>query len=841
MARKKIKDIFAADNTQNTDATQAAAPPVEKETRRQRKKRQANMTLEEMTAETDKQLFGDKLEPNLSRNSVPDVIPEGEPKSDRYKTVISQGPEKERIVTRTKEEEGTGTGTAITNAMSNTAVTNGGSLYDKAVADNPDMTFEETQELAGKLATADQEKENVEADADAVIGEKVNEVISDVEGATDGAVEGDGDMEQGGTEGLVPNAQSQTLMGIGGGGDGTQGPPDYESETDVNKVKKDIAQANQLAAGRDAYVPQAVVEQLGVQDYFPTMGRDIAKGTWTGSVLGSQTVYAGGGMVLPMGLYDARKRALNQAAKEKQAMIDKILDLPNTIDQANLRYQDYGNEFVNEDLQKYGSYAAMVADPEFRRKMTKYKNIGKELTYVDKWVDEKIKDLGNPAKYVPKEIVEDLYKFKSGIIENFDEVLQGEGDVPQMINNLRSFESGIALVDNLVKEGIFDENRLDQAPISLNTGAINADPEGWGKFQDDMLRVINKDGSIDNDTYVTGLMKFFDTSKAEGIIDGLFQGNLDERTRGSVLKYLLSQAPKKIVYDYQSMGNQSARRAADAMENQRFYAGMAERRRERETYYQHLNKQMNTPDAEGKTVKTRIEELKKIKDPVERRNALIAAGNKYNLGTPIFDPYSGAVAFTRAPSKELKGKTYRASGGQGVKIQVYDPKAKGADSKGYVKKIMTVNQLININTNNMTVNGKPKYKYSDNGGALTADVIKGLKTSNDKITYSVNSLGAVNTVYNKNTKSWETLTDKNWNQFDAENSAHVERYEGTLQYFDTKTGTYKNTRLQTFTSHDFKSDNGQASRDSEFGDVGEEMKGQLNQDYSSSSYSGGNY
>ena len=65
MARKKIKDIFAADNTQNTDATQADAPPVEKETRRQRKKRQANMTLEEMTAETDKQLFGDKLEPNL--------------------------------------------------------------------------------------------------------------------------------------------------------------------------------------------------------------------------------------------------------------------------------------------------------------------------------------------------------------------------------------------------------------------------------------------------------------------------------------------------------------------------------------------------------------------------------------------------------------------------------------------------------------------------------------------------------------------------------------------------------------------------------------------------------
>jgi len=140
MARKKNRDIFA-DNTQNTDATQAATPPVEKESRRQRKKRQANMTLEEMTAETDRQLGIDKkLEPNLSRNSTPDVIPEGEAKSDRYKTVIEADPYGGRKVTRTKEEGSTGT--AITNAMSNTAATNYGSLLEKAQSNNPNMTFE---------------------------------------------------------------------------------------------------------------------------------------------------------------------------------------------------------------------------------------------------------------------------------------------------------------------------------------------------------------------------------------------------------------------------------------------------------------------------------------------------------------------------------------------------------------------------------------------------------------------------------------------------------------------------------------------------------------------------
>lgn len=838
MARKKNRDIFA-DNTQNTDATQAAAPPVEKETRRQRKKRQANMTLEEMTAETDKQLFGDKLEPNLSRNSVPDVIPEGEPKSDRYKTVISKGPEKERIVTRTKEEEGTGTGTAITNAMSNTAVTNGGSLYDKAVADNPNMTFEETQELAGKLATADQEKENVEADADAVIGEKVNEVISDVEGATDGAVEGDGDMEQGGAGAPTPNAQSQALMNIGGGGAGAQGPPDYESEADVNKVRKDIAQAQQLAAGRDAYVPQAVVEQLGVQDYFPTMGRDIAKGTWTGSVLGSQTIYAGGGMVLPMGLYDARKRALNQAAKEKQATIDKLLELPNTADQFNTRYQDYGYEFINSNLDKFGSYSAMAADPEFKRKMAEFKNIGKELMYVDKWADGKITDLANPEKYVPKEIIEDLYKFKSGIMENLDEALDGKGDIPQMINNLRSFESGIAMVDNLVKEGMFDENRLDQAPISLNTGAINADPEGWGKFQNDMLKVVNNDGSIDNDTYVTGLMKFFDTSKAENIINGLFQGNLDERTRGSVLKYLLSQAPKKVVYDYQSMGNQSAKRAADAMAQKRWAAEFEQRKKENETIYQYMNRQMSDSNkVNGKSLDETIAGIQKNSklNPVQKMYAIAKATEQYNIGTPSVDRNTGAVVWTRSPTQYMKDNPTSLTAKSKVRVKKYNSKTKKYDDIE-----MPYNQFLGLNKSNLKSGGKDLYRYS-NGAVITPESVQDIRaTANTRM--QTTALQATKATWNNKTGQYETVTNKNIDRFDPKNTRNVERMTGFVEIqIEDKNGNpmYKRTPLEVVEAVDISEGGGVNFMDGRAGYNAKSLQGTY-QNQSSTSYGASGY
>lgn len=826
MARKKIKDIFA-DNTQNTDATQSATPPVEKETRRQRKKRQANMTLEEMTAETDRQLGIDKkLEPNLSKNSVPDVVPEGEPKSDRYKTVISQGPEKERIVTRTKEEEGTGTGTAITNAMSNTAATNYSTLIEKAQGENPDMSFEETQDLASKISNVDKEKENVEAEADSVIGNKVNEVISNVEGEEGGAVEDDGDMEQGGAGAPVPNAQSQALMNIGGGGAGAQGPPDYESETDVNKVKKDIAEANKLAAGRDAYVPQAVVERLGVQDYFPTMGQDIAKGTWTGSVLGSQTIYAGGGMVLPMGLYDARKRALNEAAKEKQAAINKILELPNTTPQHQVMYQNYANDFIADNLEQYGTTANMVADPKFIKRMDEIKNIGKELVYVDNWIDGKLKDLADKKKWIPQKVIEKMYDFKSGALENFDAVMSGEKRPAEMVDFIRSYENGINWIDENAATW-FSDAMMDEAPIGVNKAAIAKDPEGYNQF----IKSV-EDGSADNDSYVTGARKYLDLSKVEPRIDNWIKGNnADADTRQTMIDYMVSLIPEKEVLKVHSMGNDSRERAADAMENQRFYAGMAERARERETPYQYLRRQVDTPDEHGLTLRQRLDWIRKNESDPKKRAVLVKrAMGRYNIGAPGYDASTGAFTFDRAPSKELSSKVFATNAETDmIAIKVWDPKL-----KKHVDKSMTVAQVRNINTNNLKLpDGTPRYKFPGYGGVVTKDDITFLRSSN--LTQNVTSLQGGITFRNKNTGQWETLTDKNYNQFNPNESGQVERYVGNIQYLDAK-GNPVNTKWRVSKAYDAQHN---PALDAQFGSTGQNLKGEFESNSNSSSYSGG--
>ena len=132
----------------------------------------------------------------------------------------------------------------------------------------------------------------------------------------------------------IPNASSNALSTIGQGA-GLQG-------VDATGTKKDVEDET-IRQAKEEYeeIPTGVIEKLGVQDYYPEIGRDIAVGTFTGSRIGSQTIYSGAGGLLPMGLYDARKRALAETAKKKQAALDKLMTTPDVVPQFNTEYKSY--------------------------------------------------------------------------------------------------------------------------------------------------------------------------------------------------------------------------------------------------------------------------------------------------------------------------------------------------------------------------------------------------------------------------------------------------------------------------------------------------------------------
>ena len=116
------------------------------------------------------------------------------------------------------------------------------------------------------------------------------------------------------------------------------------------------------------------VQKLGVQDYFPQVGENIAVGTFTGSRIGSQTIYSGAGGLAPMSLYDAKRRAMKAGLKSSTKSVEnfmKFMQLPPVYneDYINIATEAYNDIMSDSDL----------SSEERREKLNKLNNSGAQL------------------------------------------------------------------------------------------------------------------------------------------------------------------------------------------------------------------------------------------------------------------------------------------------------------------------------------------------------------------------------------------------------------------------------------------------------------------------------
>jgi len=591
-------------------------------------------------------------------------------------------------------------GQAVKNAISNVSTSfTGSNVVNDIVNANKDLTFEQIQDLAGRAANVGELKAQQEKENQLVLQTEGNALAEQIKQQTGEGV----DVQTKETPTGVETTETVTGGGMGTGATGapetrpigsvvsTQGgpaKPSYEQVTPKGKVEQDLAALNQQAMAMDLITPDAVLEKLDVRDYYPEVGKDVAVGTWTGSVLGSQTIYSGAGTLLPMGLYDARKRAIATAAKQKQDIIDKMVELPNTADQFQRNYQEYGYQNVIEaGLQKYGSYEKMVKDPEWRRNMARFKNLGIELSYADKQADGLLKALGE-GKWVPKDVRETAYNLKNGMGDSIDDILNGKTSVLKETSKLRSYENGTAHVDELVKEGIFDNDRLSELPINLNTGEVMKDPEEYNK----LIRAVNGDGSIDNDTYVKLTKKFFDTSKVYGLVDAWIKGNnADPNTRESMADYMIAQIPQKVISDFHSMGNQAFERQRLASDNAWRQKEWEQKERQGKTYYDRLNETMDTPNENGETLNSKLGQVAlnaKNMTQGQRRKAIKDAFTGGGFSS-TYNPFlKTAVRTTKTSTQMMNTRMPVNSRATKVMIQEWDP-----NSKKYIKRAITVSDL----------------------------------------------------------------------------------------------------------------------------------------------------
>jgi len=349
------------------------------------------------------------------------------------------------------------------------------------------------------------------------------------------------------------NATSTVLNNLGEKKD----EPTYDRTATKDDVNKQID--NSMASyGADA--PINVIEKLGVQDYYPQVGRDVAVGNFTGSRIGSQTIYSGAGALLPMGLYDARKRALADAAKERQKTLQKFLEIPHTAEQFDTDFVQYAGNIIL-DIAKKNNYDPNLInrDKEGMLELERLKTTAKDIKYADGIIRGLIEKAttkdGGVAGHIPEDMKNEMYNFQSGLVDNMQDYFSGKKKIGDLTNNLRIFADGTKWINEMLPKWT-DESNKTQRPVSLKTGLTIGESD-VAKIQE-TIKAINE-GSGDYDSNVTLLKKYF--SIDEKLVDDWcdLQGYpKDDLARKSLKQYLEKQIPEaSFIEEVKSLSNKN--------------------------------------------------------------------------------------------------------------------------------------------------------------------------------------------------------------------------------------------------------------------------------------------
>lgn len=358
------------------------------------------------------------------------------------------------------------------------------------------------------------------------------------------------------TEDAIDNEEIQTKTKLQ---EIVEGPQQYNwTDTYVTEgfepeAKEDIVSRAANAAKQKA--PQLAIEKLGVQDYYPEIGRDIAVGTFTGSRIGSQTIYSGAGGLLPLGLYDARKRAIASEIKRKEALMDQLKEMP---DIAKQYKPAFAQNFYNGLMDYVDAYKdnpeGLASDPGYLKFMSTQKgvaeNFSKTSAYLkdleDKIVDPKT---GEPAAWVTKDMLQIINNVKTGMIPGeIEDYFSGKKNIAKVLNTVRALPNALKQGDEIVKTLIKD-GAIERA-INLKTGK-DFNPEEL----EDLNNLVQKLNSPSPDYEVFSELKrkFYDFNLdkvAEEWVNNNMADQSDktkEEVKKSMASYMFEQMPKESI------------------------------------------------------------------------------------------------------------------------------------------------------------------------------------------------------------------------------------------------------------------------------------------------------
>jgi hypothetical protein len=460
-------------------------------------------------------------------------------------------------------------------------------------------------------------------------------------------------------EGSVPIAP--VTAAVMGNINANQTRPPYSSVATKDQVEKDITDQYQ---NLDSSIPQAVVEKLGVQDYYPEIGRDIAVGTFTGSRIGSQTVYSGAGGLLPQGLYDARKRALNEAAKAKNAALDKYYSGIDIAAQFKPKFNETVNDAMDNLLYKKhgGNVNAFLADPESRREFSRLEAVAKNVNHYDAYATSVLKDAADDTKFIDAEQIKNAQDIKRALVDDVDGVLNGKKDLSALFAKAQVYQNMIPQIDKVLDD-VLAEGRIGKLPINMRTGGVYNDPK-FVSERDQFMQKLN-DGTLDQAHYISGFKKFF-TGDYERIIDGMVQsGKYSDLQKEAAMNYFAGHLQEQVDLknEFVATGNTAAARLR--LDRDKFNY---QKQSDKESYFGTINANLNDAvnNQTGKTFNQEIAELQKSGLTGKALNdAIGTVWKQYGYGAAKLNSkgyYSTVIPSSQALSKDITAKDVYING-----------------------------------------------------------------------------------------------------------------------------------------------------------------------------------
>jgi hypothetical protein len=411
----------------------------------------------------------------------------------------------------------------------------------KAVVSDPDATYSDLTETRDLVNTANKEEEKVIAQADkAAIGiANQAEAMADVETVYDQTR-------------ALPGSGGTMANIMGGSGDNRPTAEQYYTKADF---EREVAR---LASQEKQDAPDIAIDKIGLEDYYPNIGKDIAAGTYSGKYIGSATIFSAPGARLPMGLYDARKRAIRDAAQEQQKTMDKLYELPNAPTQFNEAYQADYIDWQTKTLDEAGSYEAFISNPDNRKEMARRMNLGKQMTEIDTRV-EALKKSWQPADgkqgvYIPPKLRKKILEWETGKVDNLEDILSGKVNASEFNNYIKSYSNGVIWADENMKNW---NDTTTELPMNLKTNKALTS-EQLGELNN--ARQAFKDQSIDYDTYV-GVIKKYVSIDVAPMVDSwadLSGYDVDDEARETLKDYISSQIKdESLVANFEMQANKN--------------------------------------------------------------------------------------------------------------------------------------------------------------------------------------------------------------------------------------------------------------------------------------------